>query len=124
MTDLRDSLAQVQELKPCPFCGGTARIDEGMRGYPCILCGTCGASSDYASTDDVSEAISAWNTRHGHSPDAGKLGEDAARYRWIVRRPKSKITIDSQWGEQRISFTTTDAESFIDSAREQAARAG
>lgn len=69
------------ELKPCPFCGGEARIDEGMRGYPCILCGTCGASSDYASTDDVSEAITAWNTRHDHSPDAGKVGEDAARYR-------------------------------------------
>lgn len=60
MNNPADTLAA---LAPCPFCGGDARIDEGMRGYPCILCGTCGASSDYASTDEVSEAIAAWNRR-------------------------------------------------------------
>jgi Lar family restriction alleviation protein len=58
----------VSALLPCPFCGSPARVDEGTRGYPCVLCGTCGASSDYASTDDEAEAIAAWNRR---TPPAG-----------------------------------------------------
>jgi hypothetical protein len=109
----------MAEIVNCPLCGGAATVG-GL--VPWVECQSCGASGPQKTTE--AEAIAAWNARHDHSPDAGKVGEDAARYRWIVRRPKSKITIDSQWGEQRISFTTTDADSFIDSAREQAARAG
>lgn len=56
------------ELKPCPFCGGEAKIigpvQEG--GY-CVECPQCLASSKlmYPLMDDVSELLTeAWNTRH------------------------------------------------------------
>lgn len=58
------------ELKPCPFCGGEAKI---ARSAPCmnklseVVCNICGArtrlfeiSTEYAS--DV-EAAKAWNRR-------------------------------------------------------------
>ena len=81
------------ELKPCPFCGGgEIKVGQPFTHKFCVYCdnseGGCGAEGGLRASRE--EAIAAWNTRHDHSPDAGKMGEDAARYRWIVRRPKSK----------------------------------
>ena len=56
------------ELKPCPFCGGTAEIKFGpMYEYVYVACEICGASTHtkersvkYCATD---EAAKAWNRR-------------------------------------------------------------
>ena len=54
----------MDELKPCPFCGGKAElnrinhIDNWMYEVRCIECG-CG--TDYAKTSDV--VIADWNYR-------------------------------------------------------------
>lgn len=58
------------ELKPCPFCGGTAYlfVNEGVR----VICPTCGASTKilidamgYKSVlgNSVESVIKAWNRR-------------------------------------------------------------
>ena len=55
------------ELKPCPFCGGEARlfVNDGVR----VLCAKCRASSkilvdsECYKTSAVEKVIEAWNRR-------------------------------------------------------------
>ena len=57
----------MNELKPCPFCGGKARwMYRKPIGW--IMCKKCGASSatlsdNYEEADCQQEAIVAWNRR-------------------------------------------------------------
>lgn len=68
----------MSELKPCPFCGGKARMGGDMATY-WITCGDCGATirdslefgtdGRFARRDDVRAAVfAAWNTRAEPSP--------------------------------------------------------
>lgn len=54
----------MTELKPCPFCGGEARLCH-PKGYGITLgsvkCNSCGGSTESFTDDD--SAIEAWNTR-------------------------------------------------------------
>jgi len=49
----------MNDLKPCPFCGGINIIHSGFRMY----CHTCGAEGPDADNMDESAATEAWNTR-------------------------------------------------------------
>lgn len=49
-----------EELKPCPFCGGTAYIHELSDRLYIVMC-DCGASSGIEGTEK--EAAAAWNRR-------------------------------------------------------------
>jgi Lar family restriction alleviation protein len=54
----------MEELKPCPFCGGKAEywIDNDYQDRHVITCGYCGCEKRYEySMDGV---IEEWNTRH------------------------------------------------------------
>ena len=67
----------MDELRPCPFCGGEACVgvgrlitsDFGSDAYAYVTCGECGASTDevYGDKADESEivkqAVAAWNRR-------------------------------------------------------------
>lgn len=54
-------MSDENELKPCPFCGGTNQIIEGEdTGSEYFIC-DCGA--DGPGGDDGSMAIKRWNTR-------------------------------------------------------------
>lgn len=50
----------TNELKPCPFCGGDARMAYGAL-HKWIVCERCGASSVLRSLGG--EAIESWNAR-------------------------------------------------------------
>ena len=61
----------MEELKPCPFCGGKAEIETGvskMGAYARCYCKKCGArtreSKDVSHNGSfVFDAIRAWNRR-------------------------------------------------------------
>ena len=52
----------MAELKPCPFCGGKAKLVRLGDEY-CVYCGShcCEQSIAY---EDADMAIDAWNTRY------------------------------------------------------------
>lgn len=54
----------MTELKPCPFCGGSARVLE-LNGFyqhtHFVSCDTCNAAGDTRETEEA--AIEAWNRR-------------------------------------------------------------
>lgn len=49
------------ELKPCPFCGGVAFLQEGMMEDYRVECFYCFAHTFYEDSEE--EAIEAWNRR-------------------------------------------------------------
>ena len=63
----------MEELKPCPFCGGKAymktiqakrRMFTKAKDYPYIRCVICHTSTAACFTEE--EAIEAWNARVDH----------------------------------------------------------
>ncbi len=76
---MTDNNALAQELKPCPFCQGEAKlIKRTNTGITADWCGDaqwwvcCAAEDDCAGqlglSDSEAEAISAWNTRADAAP--------------------------------------------------------
>jgi len=55
-----------EELKACPFCGGTITGLWDNKGVVHVICGICNTTGPMGDDDD--DATLAWNTRHqgGH----------------------------------------------------------
>lgn len=52
----------MTELKPCPFCGGKAYVQEHLSGlYRSVICKVCCAATRMFQKEK--EAIEAWNRR-------------------------------------------------------------
>ena len=73
----------TDELKPCPFCGGEARVHIDRRSNVLnIGCKDCGIGTIYVVADEVGlkEAVGAWNTRAERTTElivaADDLGKD------------------------------------------------
>lgn len=57
-----DRLKISKSLKPCPFCGGKAELEEDM-GYPYVVsCKKCGARVT-SLENDKKGSVDAWNRR-------------------------------------------------------------
>lgn len=52
----------MSELKPCPFCGGRAKLTVWTASATTVGCADCGAHFD---TRTKAEAVAAWNARAG-----------------------------------------------------------
>ncbi len=64
----------MPELKPCPFCGGEAKVHTGEKFFligeeecSIVVCKSCLATSRYFHTSK--EAIEAWNRRTNNATD-------------------------------------------------------
>jgi hypothetical protein len=136
--DLRDSLAQVQELLDTA-APGVWRVDQDRRVYnaEAYVCDANIRHTEYdneATANAIAAAVNFLRT-HGptllammedHSPDAGKMGEDAARYRWL-REQNTILDNPSAWTITRCDFTDeegpsrywvgSDLDAAIDAAR-------
>lgn len=55
-------------LKPCPFCGGEAKLYESVALYK-VRCNDCGASAFGIS---VKEVVASWNRRVNDMEDDGR----------------------------------------------------
>ena len=66
----------MSELKPCPFCGGEARLADNtasrQNGVAWVFCRMRGCPGSGDEQDTAAEAIVAWNTRQ---PDPAVLVE-------------------------------------------------
>ena len=56
----------MDELKPCPFCGGKAKLDwYTLPKYECVICcNICSLRFGRYLGRDEKQAIEAWNRRH------------------------------------------------------------
>lgn len=63
-----------RELKPCPFCGGRAKVDNGGLNYEYYWakCTKCGTEQPLSNTVDAAAAN--WNRRHGDDRRCGECG--------------------------------------------------
>lgn len=71
----------MAELKPCPFCGGRARIKKLVvfQGFA-VTCEKCGADVYFYEKEfSQSETIIAWNRRATEKLEHEKALKDAAR---------------------------------------------
>lgn len=61
----------MNDLRPCPFCGGKAELLEGPRGIARIKCSLCHCQTEDKEPDIImgefvsrrTDAIKAWNRR-------------------------------------------------------------
>jgi Lar family restriction alleviation protein len=85
MTNPHPSPDRVEELKPCPFCGGEAKRftigndEPNNAGGDCIGCGQCGASS-HVEFGRKENLVSCWNTR----PESESVTVMREALKWIA----------------------------------------
>lgn len=78
-------MTQAPDLKPCPFCGGEAKITDAEEAGPqayVVSCTKCLCSSKviFALKDDVTFDLErAWNRRADLCPDAATVRAEALR---------------------------------------------
>ena len=58
--ETKPTLADLDHLLPCPFCGAEVKLVKGPPGCAFVQCSACKASSDDRGQD---RAIAAWNRR-------------------------------------------------------------
>lgn len=82
----------MEKLKPCPFCGGEAKISHESEGV-LVRCQKCGATSgwidEYLETEDsgVKKAIGLWNRRAAYE-DIGLLPDEIPHWIPVSVPPK------------------------------------
>ena len=70
----------MEELKPCPFCGGEAVIREwyirgtANRKHYRVECKNCGARCTAWEYNRINKAIAAWNRRAGEEAEKALEG--------------------------------------------------
>ena len=84
----------MNELLPCPFCGGEAQVRGSfMDGFRVECCGLCFASTQRYRTE--AEAIAAWNTRCAGTCRKANINEPD----WLVCSECGCQTKGDQYGE-------------------------
>ena len=82
----------TEELKPCPFCGGEARIDVDIDDRHenldvMVYCEECGCQTPDG-YESIEEAVSTWNTRVDKCSGCGL----ALSHNYFDTQPEGEIT--------------------------------
>ena len=66
---VRRQVSEMDELLPCPFCGGDAKLNGYMFNVWTVDCSSCEVHTrvDYHCSDPKAKAIETWNKRQSHS---------------------------------------------------------
>lgn len=86
--------AQDDVLKPCPFCGTQPRTAEDLTSF-LVVCGECGASSDYYSR--TVSAIDAWNRRAPDNRAIAAIDREEFLMRALRHVVSVYVTDDDAW---------------------------
>lgn len=92
-------MSDVEELRPCPFCGGAASVitdHETATAY--VMCETCDACGGRRETP--ANAIAAWNTR-APDPRIAELEAEVARLKLSERVAKAADAHDKAINTRR-----------------------
>lgn len=52
---------KCEKIKPCPFCGGKAKLNQAYDGHYCVTCELCGVRTLYSDKKHI--PIMFWNRR-------------------------------------------------------------
>ena len=72
-------------LKPCPFCGHSARVDSTNAQHGeifCAQCSNCRASAAFGDTRE--DAVENWNMRDSQEKDIAALKMEVKRLEYII----------------------------------------
>jgi hypothetical protein len=86
MTDRTSPVSAT--LKPCPFCGGPARLKQGCPGCWFVQCDRCMAASNDVGYE---HAIDIWNTRdHAQRPSVLEV-VDREYYEGVIKELREQV---------------------------------
>jgi len=87
------------ELKPCPFCGGKARLLRGMFDEYAVGCGNDNCEFCGENSQDTQKAISQWNTRPIEDAMRAELDASKAEIERLRAQLESARAWIPQWAQ-------------------------
>ena len=77
----------MEEIKPCPFCGGRGFIQDAVSasdGVTFVMCVKCGATAEEMGLGHKAEAVAAWNRRAERAAERIVESDKEGRSHWFA----------------------------------------
>ncbi|MCC2632137.1 MAG: Restriction alleviation protein Lar [Ramlibacter sp.] len=117
----------MTELKPCPFCGGKAKLHDEQVAEDCmeawVICDSCGASSERieGAYSERPAAAAAWNRRTSPASPAQPITPEHAQQAFGHVRGTATLASDESNGKRSTSAATASGHELPDGTAATAA---